>query len=86
MAKKKVMSFYDFMMGYYLRDPGRYALAYNLKALAPRHQELKEIDSLSDLMMAASILTDPDAREAVTGSLWCEYCAISGHPMTDTKP
>lgn len=87
MAKreKKIMSFYDFMMHFYLKDPDRYALAYNMRKLAPRHQELKQIDSLSDLMISASILTDPDAKAAVTGSLWCEYCAISGHPIDDTK-
>ena len=84
MAKreKKMMSFYDYMMHFYLKDPDRYALAYNMKKLAPRHKELKEIDSLSDLMIASQCLTDPDARAAVTGSLWCEYCAVSGHEMT----
>jgi hypothetical protein len=80
--QKKIMSFYDFMMHFYLKDPDRYALAYNMKKLAPRHKELKEIDSLSDLMIASQCLTDPDARAAVTGSLWCEYCAVSGHEMT----
>ena len=78
---KKIMSFYDFMMHFYLKDPDRYALAYNMKKLAPRHPQLKGIDSLADLMLSASILTDPDARKAVTGSLWCEYCAVSGHPI-----
>ena len=82
MGKKKVMSFYDFMMHFYLKDPDRYALAHNMKQLAPRHQELKQIDSLTDLMLASSILTDPDAREAVTGSLWCEYCVRAGRPLT----
>lgn len=82
---KKIMTFYDFMMRFYLKDPDRYALAYNMRLLAPRHKELKQIDSLSDLMMSAGILTDPDAKAAVTGSLWCEYCAISGHPIDDTE-
>ena len=80
---KRIMSFYDFMQHFYLKDPDRYALAYNMKQLAPRHKELKEIDSLSDLMICSSILTDPDAKAAVTGSLWCEYCAVSGHPITE---
>ena len=80
---KKIMSFYDFMMHFYLKDPDRYALAYNMRKLAPRHSELKQIDSLKDLMMSASVLTDPDARAAVTGSLWCEYCTVSGHPIDD---
>lgn len=84
MAKGKgIMTFYEYMMHFYLKDPDRYALAYNMRKLAPRHKELKEIDSLSDMMMATSILTDPDAREAVTGSLWCEYCAVTGHPIDD---
>lgn len=77
-----MMSFYDYMMHFYLKDPDRYALAYNMRKLAPRHKEFKEIDSLTDLMIAAEHLTDPDARAAATGSLWCEYCAVSGHDMT----
>jgi len=79
--EKKIMSFYDYMMHFYLKDPDRYALAYNMKKLAPRHPELKQIDSLPDLMIAADCLTDRDARAAVTGSLWCEYCAVTGHPF-----
>ena len=79
---KKVMSFYAFMQRFYLVDPDRYALAANLKKLAPRHPELKQIDSLTDLMLASSVLTDPDARQAVTGSLWCEYCCRVGRPLT----
>ena len=83
MGKKGTMSFYDYMQRFYLKDPDRYALAQNMKQLAPRHQELKQIDSLTDLMLASSILTDPDAREAVTGSLWCEYCVKTGRPITE---
>ena len=83
MAKKKqIMSFYDFMMHFYLVDEDRYALAANMKKLSRKHPELKDIDSLSDLMLSASILTDPDAREAVSGDLWCEYCARTGRPIT----
>jgi len=85
MAKreKKIMSFYDFMMAFYLKDPDRYALAYNMQQLAPRHQELKHINSLSDLMLFTECITDPDARQAVTGDLWCEYCVKTGHPLSD---
>lgn len=83
MMNKKIMSFYDFMMHFYLKDPDRYALAYNMRKLVLQHKELKEIDSLADLMMAIPILTDPDAKAAVTGALWCEYCAISGHPIDE---
>ena len=82
MGKKKIMTFYEYMMHFYLRDPDRYALAYNMHILAPKHDELKRIDSLTDLMLASSLLTDKDAKNAVTGSLWCEYCAVTGHPMT----
>ena len=86
MAKeKKIMSFYDFMMHFYLKDPDRYALACNMQKLAPRHPELKQIDSMPDLMIAAGFLTDPDAKSAVTGALWCEYCTISGHPIDEVK-
>ena len=82
MGKKGIMSFYDYMMHFYLKDPDKYALAFELKRLAPRHKELKQIDSLTDLMIAADVLTDPDAKAAVTGSLWCEYCVKTGRPIT----
>lgn len=78
----KIPSFYDWMMHHYLKDPDRYSLAYNMKQLAPRHQELKKIDSLTDLMIASHSLTDPDARKAATPELWCEYCTMTGHEMT----
>lgn len=83
MAKqgKKIMSFYDYMIKFYLKDPDRYALAYALRRLAPGHKEVKQIDSMTDLMIVADMISDPDARAAATGSLWCEYCCISGHPM-----
>ena len=79
---EKKMSFYDYMMHFYLKDPDRYALAYNMRKLSHRHKEFKEIDSLTDLMIAAQLLTDPDAKAAVSGDLWCEYCAVSGHEMS----
>ena len=82
MMAKKTMSFYDFMMRHYLVDEDRYALAANMKKLSRKHPELKQIDSLSDLMIMASVLDDPDARAAVSGDLWCEYCFRTGRPMT----
>ena len=82
---KKIMSFYEFMMKYDHEDPNRRCLADNMRKLAGRHKKLKQIDSLTDLMIAINTLTDPVAKAAVTGSLWCEYCAISGHPMTDEQ-
>lgn len=84
MARKRIMSFYDFMMAFYLKAPDRYALADNMRRLSKRHPELKQINSLADLMMATSILTDPDAKAAVTGSLWCEYCTRTGRPMIES--
>ena len=82
---KKVMSFYNFMLRYYLREPDRYALAYNLKRLAPRHPELKKINSLADMMIATKCVTDPDARAAITGALWSEYCVRVGRPIIDEE-
>lgn len=81
MMSKKQMSFYDFMQKYYLVDEDRHALAANMKKLSRKHPELKQIDSLSDLMILSSLLTDPDARAAVSGDLWCEYCFRTGRPM-----
>ena len=83
MARKRIITFYDFMMKFYHKDPDRYALADNMRRLSKRHPELKQINSLAELMMATSILTDPDAKAAVTGSLWCEYCTITGRSMID---
>lgn len=82
MKKKRIVSFYQYMMHYPYKDPGRRALAANIKELAPQHPELKEIDSLADLMIYTAVLTDYEAREAVTGGLWCEYCTVTGHPLT----
>lgn len=83
MAKKaqEIMSFYDWLMHFYLKDSDRYALAYDMNKLASRHKELKRIDSLSDFMTITGCLTDPDAKNAVTPELWCEYCAMTGHKM-----
>lgn len=83
---KRIISFYDYMMRFYLKDPDRYALAYEMRRLATRHPQIKKIDSLSDLMIAAeTTLKDPDAKKAATGDLWCEYCAVTGHPMITEK-
>lgn len=85
MARKtKVTSFYDFMMHTYLIDLDRYTLALNMRQLSKKHPELKQINSMSDLMIAAGeILTNPEARAAATGDLWCEYCARTGHPVEE---
>lgn len=82
---KKVLSFYDFMMRFYLREPDRYALAFAMKKLSPRHPELKQINSLADMMIATECVTDPDARAAVTGALWSEYCVRVGRPIIDEE-
>lgn len=81
MGKKGPISFYQFMIHYPHDDPDRLALAANMRELAPKHKELKEIDSLVDLMVASRMLTSNKAKRAVTGSLWCEYCTMTGHPI-----
>ena len=84
MAKKKQpMSFYDFMQHYYAIDLDRYTLAVHMQKLARKHPEVRQIDSMSDLMIAAQeVFTDPDAKKAASGDLWCEYCARVGRPLT----
>lgn len=82
MAKKKIKSFYQYMTNYPYKDNCRRALGAELKRLSGHYPQLKEIDSLTDLMMAASVLTDPRAIEAASGALWCEYCAVCGRPIT----
>lgn len=79
--EKKVMSFYDFMMHFYLKEPDRYALAYDMKRLSRRHPELKEINSLTDLMAAADLFDDREVKAAASGDLWAEYCARCGRPF-----
>lgn len=82
--RKGSLTFYEYMQHFYKKDCGRCALAHELYRLAPRHKELREIDSLCDLMIAARVLKDPDARDAATGSLWCEYCTVAGRPVAET--
>ena len=80
---KTIITFYDYMMHYPHQIPDRLALAAELRRLAPYHEEIKEIDSLMDLMTAGRLLSPGKASDAASGSLWCEYCAASGHPMMD---
>lgn len=82
MAKKKIRSFYEYMMHYPYKDNCRRALAADLKKLSALYPQLKEINSMMDLMLAVSVLTDPRAVEAATPSLWCEYCTVNGIPIT----
>ena len=84
MAKKKQpMSFFDFMMHNYAIDIDRYTLAVHMMKLARRHPEIKQINSLADLMIASEeVFTNPDAKRAATGDLWCEYCCRTGRPLT----
>jgi len=82
MAKKKIKSFYDFVISYPHKDSGRRALAAELKKLSGKCPQLKEINSLTDLMLAASLLSDPQAIEAASGDLWSEFCAIAGRPVS----
>ena len=80
---KRFMSFYKFMLRYPHQLPDRIALAAELKRLAPDHKEVKEIDSMMDMMLIARILKDEQAINAVSGSLWCEYCAACGRPLEE---
>ena len=77
-----LMTFYRFMQEYPHTDPDRVALAAHMKQLAKRHTEVKKIDSLVDLKIVASYMTNPAALRAVEGgTLWCEYCAACNHPL-----
>lgn len=82
MAKKKIKSFYEYMVHYPFKDNCRLALAAELKKLSPHFPQLKEINSMTDLMLAASLLSDPKAIEAASGDLWSEFCAIAGRPVS----
>jgi len=75
------MSFYEYMMHYPHDIPERLALAENMKKMAPRHKELREIDSMMDLFLAERYLTDDEAAKGITGSLWCEYCIACNRPI-----
>ena len=78
---KKIITFYEYMMHYPHQIPDRLALAAAMSRLAPHHEEIKKIDSLMDLMAAGRLLAPGKEADAVSGSLWYEYCAVSGHPM-----
>lgn len=77
----KGISFYDYMRKYPHEDPDRVALAADLARLAPLHKEIKKIDSLVALMKLPRLLKDQNAKKAVTGDLWCEYCAACNRPV-----
>ena len=79
---KKIVSFYDYMMIYPHKIPGRLALAAEMRRLSRRHKEVKEIDCIVDMMAMVHLLKDQTAADAVSGNLWCEYCAASGHAMS----
>ena len=78
---KRIITFYEYMMDYPHQIPARLALAHELGKLARHHEEVKKIDSLMDLMMVSRLIESGPAHDAASGSLWCEYCAVSGHPM-----
>ena len=71
------MTFWQYMMRFPHEDPVRLKLAADMKKNAPKHRELKTIDSRTDLMTARQYLTDPEAMEACDGDLWCEYLAAA---------
>lgn len=78
---KEIISFYDFMVSYPHQLPERIALAAELQRLVPAHNEVKEIDSMVDLMLVSELIQNSKAFKAISGGLWCEYCAVSGHPL-----
>lgn len=79
---KTIITFYDYMMHYPHQLPDRLALAAEMEQLARNHREVMEIDSLMDLMNVSRLLQGERSTEAASGSLWCEYCAASGHEMS----
>lgn len=78
---KQSMSFYEYMVNCPHRLPEQRVLAYEMRELAKWHKEIKEIDSMIDMFRASQLLHSDMAYDAVTGSLWCEYCAVSGRDM-----
>lgn len=84
MQKLPVITFFDYMQQYPHTIPGRIALASELKRVAEYHDELKEINSLADMMTTIpQFIRGGRALASVTGSLWAEYCAVSGHPFLE---
>ena len=79
--EKPTLTFYEFMQQYPHEQPYRQQLARHLKQLAKRHTEVKRIDSFMDLMMVSTYMLDRDAFRAVSGDLWCTYCAACNHPF-----
>ena len=83
MEKKQYITFYEYITHYPYKDPGCLALSADFRKLGRYHRELRDIDSLFDLMMSVTVLTDIQAIDAVTASLWCEYCAFVGRPISE---
>lgn len=80
---EKQITFFDYMMRYPHKLPDRLRLAAEFRRLSRFAPEIKKIDSLSDLMIAAQMIDDPMIAETASGPLWCEYCIFSGRSITD---
>lgn len=78
----RIISFYQYMMDYPHSFPDRLALAAEMQRLASDYPEIERIDSMMDLFNISRLLKDGQALEAVSGNLWCEYCAASGHEVS----
>lgn len=81
MRRTKPMSFYEYMLRYPFKEPERVSLAREFRKFGKTSQRLREIDSMIDLMSITDILMDPEAMEAVSPSLWIEYCLHSGRDI-----
>lgn len=83
MGKEKYMSFYEYMTHYPFKEPDRRVLAAEIRRVGKQSKMIRDIDSFVDLMSCTYLLTDLQAIEAITASLWYEYCAFVGRPMDD---
>lgn len=80
------MSFFDFMKQFSCDAGERGALARELLDLSKKQEgeKVKDIDSFQDLLLVVGEkpgLRSSVALMAVNDSLWCEYCAFSGHSI-----
>lgn len=82
MPKKYTMTFFEYMQQYPHTKQNRRLLADELRRIAEHYVEIKEIDSLVDLMTKApQLVKDGRALAAINGRLWSEYCAVAGRPF-----
>ena len=78
----KVVSFVDWMMRFSDTADDRGELARELIRLGNDHPEVRKIDSFSDLICIINrYAVSTKAFQAVTDSLWGEYCAACNHEL-----